>query len=222
MPKVKLPRKSTAIDMTAMCDVAFLLLSFFILATQFKPSEALEVVTPTSVQTTVVNMEKMVIVTMDKDGRVFFSLSDDMGSEKAEIIDRVNTARNLNLTDAEKANFSKMPGSYIGVPFSQLKSYLQNTPDQLAGKKLAGIPVLDTLNNEMIVWMRATAETIAGTKMNLLVKGDNEAKFPTFKAVMDAFKKNEIFKFKIVTNPEGVPPGSELEKKSRNAPPASS
>ena len=31
MPKVKLPRKSTIVDMTAMCDVAFLLLSFFIL-----------------------------------------------------------------------------------------------------------------------------------------------------------------------------------------------
>ncbi|MFM7710399.1 MAG: biopolymer transporter ExbD, partial [Ferruginibacter sp.] len=34
MPKIKIPRKSTNIDMTAMCDVAFLLLSFFILATK--------------------------------------------------------------------------------------------------------------------------------------------------------------------------------------------
>ena len=49
MPKVKVARKSTAIDMTAMCDVAFLLLSFFILTTKFKPSEALAVVTPNSV-----------------------------------------------------------------------------------------------------------------------------------------------------------------------------
>ena len=39
MPNVKLPRKSTAVDMTAMCDVAFLLLSFFILAAKFKPPE---------------------------------------------------------------------------------------------------------------------------------------------------------------------------------------
>ncbi|MEY4291989.1 MAG: hypothetical protein RIQ61_366, partial [Bacteroidota bacterium] len=33
MPKVKIPRKSTVVDMTAMCDVAFLLLTFFMLAT---------------------------------------------------------------------------------------------------------------------------------------------------------------------------------------------
>jgi biopolymer transport protein ExbD len=49
MPRAKIPRKSTNIDMTAMCDVAFLLLSFFILATKFKPPEALTVVTPSSV-----------------------------------------------------------------------------------------------------------------------------------------------------------------------------
>ncbi len=46
MPKVKMPRKSTLIDMTAMCDVAFLLLTFFMLATKFKPDEPVAVVTP--------------------------------------------------------------------------------------------------------------------------------------------------------------------------------
>ncbi len=48
MGRAKLPRKSTNIDMTAMCDVAFLLLSFFILATKFKPPETLTVETPNS------------------------------------------------------------------------------------------------------------------------------------------------------------------------------
>lgn len=213
MPKIKIPRKSTNIDMTAMCDVAFLLLSFFILATQFKPAEALEVVTPTSVQTTVIPMEKAVMVTMDKQGRVFFSLSDDMGEKKAQIIEGVNKAKNLNLSEAEMKTFG-FAGAYIGVPFSQLKSYLQRTPEEWAAMQLPGIPVLDTLNNELTVWMRATVDAFQGSQMNLLVKGDNDAKFPVFKAVMDAFKKNELFKFKIVTNPENVPTGSELYKKN--------
>ena len=39
MPKVKVPRKSTNIDMTAMCDVSFLLLTFFMLTTKFKADE---------------------------------------------------------------------------------------------------------------------------------------------------------------------------------------
>ncbi len=36
MARPKIARKSTAVDMTAMCDVAFLLLSFFILTTKSK------------------------------------------------------------------------------------------------------------------------------------------------------------------------------------------
>jgi biopolymer transport protein ExbD len=45
-----------------------------------------------------------------------------------------------------------------------------------------------------------------------LVKGDNAAKYPAFKGVVDAFKKNDILKFQMVTNPQNVPQGSELYK----------
>ena len=86
MPKVKVPRKSTNIDMTAMCDVAFLLLSFFILTTKFKPDEALSVVTPKSVSTKPAEQKDVVLITMDKDGKVYFSVSDDATAEKSEII----------------------------------------------------------------------------------------------------------------------------------------
>jgi biopolymer transport protein ExbD len=211
MPKVKVPRKSTSIDMTAMCDVAFLLLAFFILTTKFKPSEALSVVTPKSVSTKPAEEKDVVLITMDKDGKVYFSVSDDATAEKGEIIDVVDQLKSLGLTEQEKAAF-KRTASFVGVPFSQLKSYLQLSPDQLKNFQSPGIPVLDTLNNEMVTWMRAAATAFQGTKMNLLVKGDNEAKYPSFKGVIDAFKKNEIFKFQMITDPEGIPAGTELYK----------
>lgn len=197
--------------MTAMCDVAFLLLSFFILATQFKPAEALEVTPPTSVSNKVAELKDAVLITFDKDGKVYFQVSDDAVDEKRDIIEAVNTSKNLNLTDQEKNMFA-FSGSYVGVPFSQLKSYLQKTPEQLAGTNLAGIPVTDTLNNELTEWMRAAVAAFQGKKMNLMVKGDNNAKYPSFKGVIDAFKKNDQMKFSMITNTEGVPQGSELEK----------
>ena len=65
MGRAKLPRKSTNIDMTAMCDVAFLLLSFFILATKQKPPEAVTVQAPTSVQSKAAP-EKSILITLNK------------------------------------------------------------------------------------------------------------------------------------------------------------
>ena len=212
MPRAKIPRKSTSIDMTAMCDVAFLLLSFFILATKFKPPEALTVVTPNSVSSKVAPDKNVVLITMDKDAKVYFSVSDGNPSEKRDIIDAVNTAKNLGLTDAEKKNFVNNPSAYIGVPFSQLKSFLDKSPESVKNLVLPGIPVTDTLNNEMIDWIRAAVGAFQGNKMNLLVKGDDAAKYPAFDGVVYAFKKNDQLKFQLVTSPVAPPPGSELDK----------
>jgi biopolymer transport protein ExbD len=211
MPKVKMPRKSTAVDMTAMCDVAFLLLSFFILTTKFKSEDSVNVVTPKSVSTKPVDEKKLVQVIMDKEGKVYFSVGDNDVSEKQDIIDMIDQGKNLGLGAKEKAAFAKA-GSYVGVPFSMLKSYLQLTPEQLKTYKAPGIPI-DTANNELSIWMNAATRAFSGAKMTLVVKGDNNAKYPTFKGVIDAFKKNEIFKFSMVTDPEGVPEGTALAAK---------
>jgi len=200
--------------MTAMCDVAFLLLSFFILATKFKPPEALKVDTPSSVSTKVAPDKDVLLITIDKEGRVYVSVSDANTSEKADMIDDLNTAKNLGLTPAEKANFSKNPAAYVGVPFSQLKAYLGTAPELVKDVKQAGIPSVDSTNNEMNDWIRAASTAFQGKKMNILLKGDDASKYPAFGGVIWALKKNEQLKFQIVTNAMQVPPGTELYKKN--------
>ena len=212
MPRAKIPRKSTSIDMTAMCDVAFLLLSFFILATKFKPPEALSVTTPNSVSSKIAPDKNVVLITIDKDAKVYFSVSDANAPEKKVIIDAVNTSKNLGLTDAEKKNFSANATAYIGVPFSQLKSYLSKNPDELKGAVLPGIPVKDSTDNELVEWVRAAVGAFEGSKMNLLVKGDDASKYPSFQGVIIAFKKNDQLKFQLITSPIAPPAGSELDK----------
>ena len=198
--------------MTAMCDVAFLLLSFFILATKFKPPEALTVSTPSSVSSKIAPDKNTVLITIDKDAKVYFSVSDANVPEKRVIIDAVNTAKNLGLSDAEKKNFSANPSAYIGVPFSQLKSLLDKGPDQLKGIVMPGIPVKDSTDNELVDWVHAAVGAFQGSKMILLVKGDNASKYPSFQGVIIAFKKNDQLKFQLITNPVPAPPGSELDK----------
>jgi biopolymer transport protein ExbD len=213
MPRAKIPRKSTNIDMTAMCDVAFLLLSFFILATKFKPPEALTVVTPSSVSSKVAPDGNVVLITLDRAGKVYFSVSDKNSAEKAAIIDAINTSKNLGLTDAEKKNFTNSASSYIGVPFTQVKSLLDKNPADLKGVVMAGIPTVDSTNNELRDWVQAAVAAFQSEKMNILVKGDDAATYPAFSGVIWAFKKNDQLKFQLITSPIPAPPGSELEKR---------
>ncbi len=213
MARPKIPRKSTSIDMTAMCDVAFLLLSFFILTTKFKPEEAITVSTPNSVATKVAPDKDVVLITIDKDGKVFLSL--DNTQIKGTIADALNNTKNLGIN---KAAFVK--AGFYGASFSQLNSFLAIPEDQRKGNNLPGIPCIDSSHNEVTEWLRIVKDAYMGQKKFILVKGDNSSKYPSFKNVIDALKKNDELKFSLVTNPEAAPTGTDLWK--QNQAPASS
>lgn len=211
MPSIKIPRKSTDTDMTPFVDIAFLILSFFIMATKFKPEEPVKVETPNSVSSDILKESNAVLITIDKDSKVYLNISsvNDPNKDKlGQIIDGVAAARSLQLTQAEKDNFKNAP--IIGVPFTSLKSYL-DIPNAQQGKTLQpGIPVLDSLNNELVWWVAETKKVFAGDKLLYLIKGDNTSKYPTFEAVINALRRNEEFKYNLITAQEGAPEGTEL------------
>ncbi|RYF96101.1 MAG: biopolymer transporter ExbD, partial [Chitinophagaceae bacterium] len=184
MPSVKIPRKSTDTDMTPFVDIAFLILSFFIMATKFKPEEPVKVETPNSVSSDILKEENAVLITIDKDSKVYLNISsvkDEQKTKLVEIIDGISTSRGIPLSDAEKQNFKNAP--IIGVPFASLKSYL-DIPNAQQGKTVQpGIPVLDSLNNELVWWIAESKKAFANTKLLYLIKGDNTSKYPTFEAV---------------------------------------
>jgi len=217
MPSVKIARKSTDYDMTPFVDIAFLILSFFILATKFKPPEKVTVTTPKSVSADKLKEQDGLIVSFDSTGKVFLSVTVLKATNSdlyGEVISSINAAKSLGLTDAEKQAFSKQP--MIGVPFARLKAYLsgQQVPE-------TGIPV-DSTNNELAQWVASAndvfrSHTDRNLQPNYLIKGDNNASYPSFKGVIDAFRINQVFKFQLVTDPRSVPPGTELYKNPKRA-----
>ena len=209
MGRAKIKRGSTNVDMTAMCDVAFLLLSFFILTTQFKPSEAINVTPPSSVANKVAPQKDAFLVSISKEGKVFITLSDV--AMKEDVINALSATRQLNYSAQDVAKFKKSP--FIGVPLNQLKQFINLPADKLQTVTLTGVPY-DSTNNELQSWINAAVNAYKSRKINFLIKGDNNAKYPAFKGVIEAFKKNEIFKYQLITNPEGIPEGSELQKKN--------
>ncbi|RYY39565.1 MAG: biopolymer transporter ExbD [Chitinophagaceae bacterium] len=209
MPSVKIPRKSTDTDMTPFVDVAFLILSFFMLATKFKPPEPVEITTPNSVSTIKLGEHDAILVAMDPKGRVFFDFMPKDGpgqSKKYDLIKNVNQGRNLGLTEAEMREFAK-PGP-VGVPFTNLKQVLSGQATN--PNSWPGIPVKDSATNELVYWIRDAVTLLAGQQVDYMIKGDNSSKYPDFKNVLEAFKRNDIYKFKLVTMPEEAPAGSPL------------
>lgn len=209
MGRAKIKRGSTNVDMTAMCDVAFLLLSFFILTTKFKPSEAIDVTPPSSVASKAAPEKDAFLVSISKEGKVFITLSDV--AMKEDVINALSTSRQLNYSTQDVEKFKKSP--FIGVPLNQLKQFINLPADKLQTVTLTGVPY-DSTNNELESWINAAVNAYKSRKVNFLIKGDNNAKYPAFKGVIEAFKKNEIFKYQLITNPEGIPEGSELQKKN--------
>lgn len=209
----KIARKSTWVDMTAFVDVAFLILSFFMLATKFKPPEVVKIENPKSVSSDKVDDKDVMKVTFDKDGRVFMSFSNDKeGKEKAQLTAEVlSRQKGLGLTPAEISTFIKFSSGGIGVPVEKLKPFLQLSEAEYKTFQQPGIPVQDTLNNQLSDYLSAMLAGTAGHKpKNVFLNGDNATKYPYFKNVLAAFKKNGIFSFKLITAMEGVPSGTPL------------
>ena len=195
-------------DMTPFVDVAFLILTFFIMATKFKPQEPVEIKTPNSVSTKDLPDSDALQVSFDSTGRMFFAiLSEKDPRIKYEVIKNMNTTRNLGLTETEMKNFIQTPA--VGVPFSGLKQLLALPVEDQKNLRQPGIP-LDTLGGELYYWIRDAVSAFSGKQLKYLIKGDNNAKYPQFKQLLNAFKKNEIFKFQMITMLEDVPVGSEL------------
>ena len=207
MPHAKLPRKSTHIDMTAMCDVAFLLLTFFMLATKFKPEEPVVVKTPSSISEIPLPDVDIMLLTVDTKGRIFFSIDNQL--RRKELIDAIDADRGLKLTDAQKKTFAL--DASIGIPFNQLGAYLSASPDQQKemDKTAPGIPVDTSVlspNNELAAWIKSGRETNA--KLRICIKADGEASYPMVQKIIKTLEGWKLFKFNLITNLKAVPAGT--------------
>jgi hypothetical protein len=193
MPKVKVPRKSTSVDMTAMTDVAFLLLTFFMLATQFKPDEPVTVNAPSSIAEVPLPDIDIMTITIAGDGRVFFDLEGQQYKE--ELIKKMAALKQVSFSPEEIKSFSLM--SSFGVPFGQLKGLLALKTEERAKIQQKGIPA-DSLNNELADWIWQSR--LVNNNVRVAIKGDQETNYPIVKQVIATLQDKKVNRFNFITN----------------------
>lgn len=201
MAKVKMQKKAAAIDMTAMCDVAFLLLTFFILTATAKVPEPLPVDTPSSTVQTKLPDSDLAMLTIGN-GKVFFGVT---GKEvRIRTLELMGTEYGIAFSPEERQRFSLMDA--FGVPMSQLKSLIAKNSTERNEKDLqSGIPK-DSLDNQLKKWIynaRIATRDVAGKELKVAIKGDAKQEYPQIKKVIDILQDQQINSFNLVTGLRG-------------------
>ena len=223
MGKVKIKKKETRIDMTAMSDVTVLLLTFFMLTSTFLQKEPVTVITPPSVSEEKVPDANLLSVLVSPEGKVFLevlgSKDSTMKSEtvRADLLKnmvaeykKTHPSANLAFTNKEIETFSKL--NAFGVPITKMKEWLNLEPDQRDKALEAGPGVPINMNedpnnpNEFQMWIRAAYNSVNPELQESMVKGrgiaikaDQTTPYSVVNVVMDNLQTMKMNKFTLMT-----------------------
>ena len=202
MAKIKTRKNAASIDMTAMCDVAFLLLTFFILTATAKQPEALPVVTPASTVQTKLPETGLITLTVGKDAdknKVFMGIKDrDIRAKTLELMaDKYGTT----FSPEESAQFALV--EEFGAPMQDMSRIIKmKSADRNKTGVQAGIP-LDSLDNQLKDWIytvrQANADAGKTELLKFAIKGDAQQEYPQIRKIMDILQDQDINNFSLVT-----------------------
>lgn len=196
MPKVKIPRKSTAVDMTAMCDVAFLLLTFFMLTSNFTRKEAATVNAPSSISEIKIPERNILLILVDANGKLFFGI--DGQENRVTLLERMGALYNLQFSREELKEFSLI--NSFGVPIERMKTFLSLNPQERESPAYAdGIPC-DSLNNQLKNWVSETRNI--SKEYRIAIKADQATAYPKIKKLMETLQDLNENRYNLITTLE--------------------
>ncbi|RTY86434.1 ExbD/TolR family protein [Flavobacterium sp. RSP15] len=200
MAKIKINKNPGSTDMTAMCDVAFLLLTFFVMTSTAKIPEALPVDTPASTVQTKLPETDLATLTVGE-GKVFFDLK---GREvRMRTLELMAEKYNVSFSDGDKAIFSMMDD--FGVPLLNLKQIIDMKAADRSKAQQPGIPI-DSLDNQLKEWVynaRKANIEVNDKELQIAIKGDAKEEYPAIRKVMDILQEQKINSFSLVTGLRG-------------------
>jgi biopolymer transport protein ExbD len=205
MPKLKMPKSSPSLDMTPMVDLAFLLVTFFMLTAQFRPEESVVVDTPSSMSQSPIPTENMMTIVVDSTGKVYWDMTDM--KVRFAVLKELGKRINYEPTQEDLVKFANV--GPVGVPIQQLPAYLA-LHDAAARKefnsRFNGIPT-DSTNNQLRDWIMTTRLLFydeAGVNPIVALKADGNTDYSKVAEVIRIFQSPgiEINRFKMITDLE--------------------
>ena len=197
--KKRAKKQSTRVDMTPMVDLAFLLLTFFVLTSTFSKPKVLRMIFPEKL-----DKQDNVKTPEVKDGLTLLLTSDNKIFHYRGSIGKLSQEKkDLEVTDYSKDGLRKLLIDYN----SSLLIKLQEIQ-----KKMDKLPEADTASRNKLE--SEAKEAQRASKQIILVKNDDGASYRNMIDLMDEFMITQIAKYYVID--EGMDPREkELIKKQK-------
>lgn len=174
-----------------MVDMAFLLVSFFMMATTFKAELPEEVRNPASSSEIKLPEKGLCTLTISAEGKVYFSV--DNNFERRRILEAIGKNYGISFTENQLRAFALSGGH--GVPISELGAFL-NAKVENRSYEQPGIPL--GAEGELRQWI-LTARTV-NPRLRFAVNADARSKYPEIHTVIETLRDLNITRFSIVTD----------------------
>ncbi len=211
MAKVKVKRKSTLIDMTAMSDVTVLLLTFFMLTSTFVQQEPVQTITPASVSEFEIPEQDVLKILIEPTGKVFLGL-DNFNDRAATLEEMLKQHPEVTLTEEQKNTFRL--SEWFGVPIAEMPAFLnERFEEQASALKNYGVPC-DSTDNQFKEWVdfatRCGSQRMkedpaydvlenSDKKLKIIIKADKKTPYDVVKKVMDTLQELRLNRFSLIT-----------------------
>ena len=212
MGKIKIPKSAPSLDMTPMVDLAFLLVTFFMLTAKFRQNENVEIVTPSSHSEKILP-ENVMLVTVDTAGRAFYAL--DGQDVRKNMLLEMGSKYKMQFTAEEVKRFQVMTS--FGVPMDKLKEYIHANENERGklDRTTTGIPI-DSVNNQLGDWIaygwnekQVFQQTNKMAKENwcrIAIKAEGQTNYKAIKRVIQIFADRNLNSFNLITEMEKEAP----------------
>ena len=206
-----------SLDMTPMVDLAFLLVTFFMLTASFRMAEPVTVDPPASHADKALP-DNTILVSIDGLGRPFFGVSNS--EAKVATLMKMSGKYKVAFSEAQIKKFGGM--SSFGVAIQDLPKYIDATEaERQKFQPQKGVPNDSLKDPQLSDWVRYAAQEtngiyirerdkakdagkdFVGEKVRYAIKADANTKYVSVKAVLKTFTDMKIYRFNLITSLEG-------------------